>query len=99
LQAGFGEQATDGNEYCFDYRPRLTGDHSSYASTLGMLDGAVKGFLVVGENPAVGSANSKLHRLAMANLDWLLVRDLVLTESATLWNTSPDTEPRDRDPA
>ena len=52
-----------------------------------MLDGDVHGMLVLGENPAVGSANSGLHRRAMAALDWMVVRDLVETETATFWST------------
>src|ERR1041384_7724847 len=57
-----------------------------------MLDGTVKGFIVVGENPAVGSANSRAHRLAFANLDWLVVRDLVEIETASFWYDSPEIE-------
>src|SRR5438105_1304160 len=64
LKAWFGEAASAENEFCFDWLPRLTGDHSAYASTLGMLDGTVKGFFAIGENPAVGNAHAKLHRLA-----------------------------------
>jgi hypothetical protein len=41
-----------------------------------MLDGSVKGFFLPGQNPAVGSVNGSLHRKAMANLDWLVVRDM-----------------------
>ena len=47
-----------------------------------MLDGGVKGFFVVGENPVVGSANGRLHRRAFAELDWMVVRDLVEMETA-----------------
>ena len=47
---------------------------------LKMLDGGVKGMFCVGQNPAVGSANSKLMRLALAKLDWLVVRDFQPTE-------------------
>ena len=90
LKAWWGDAATADNDFCFDYVPRLTGDHSTYRTMLDMLDGAVKGFFVVGENPAVGSANSKLHRLAMAKLDWLVVRDLVEVESASFWYDSPE---------
>ena len=50
------------------------------------------GYLVVGENPAVGSANAKLQRLGMANLDWLVVRDLTMIESATWWLDGPEIE-------
>jgi hypothetical protein len=57
-----------------------------------MRDGDVEGFFVMGENPTVGSANSKLHRLAMANLKWLVVRDLQMIESATFWKDGPEVE-------
>ena len=70
----------------------MTGDHSAYQHTLGMLDGSVKGYFLLGENPAVGSAQSRLHRLAMANLDWLVVRDLYEIESAAFWYDSPEVE-------
>jgi formate dehydrogenase major subunit len=92
LKAYWGPAATADNDYCFDYLPRIDGDHSIYPTVLGMLDGTVKGFIVVGENPAVGSANSRLHRLAMARLDWLVVRDLVETETAAFWHDAPEIE-------
>ncbi|HEX6596079.1 MAG TPA: molybdopterin dinucleotide binding domain-containing protein, partial [Acidimicrobiales bacterium] len=92
LKAWWGEAATAANGYCFDYLPRLTGDHSTYRTTLDMADGKVKGYFLVGENPAVGSANGKLHRLALANLDWLVVRDLVEIESASFWKDAPEIE-------
>jgi formate dehydrogenase major subunit len=92
LKAWWGDNATAENEYCFDYLPRLTGDHSAYISTLGMLDGTVKGYFLIGENPAVGNAHSKLHRMALANLDWLVVRDFVEIESASFWYDSPEIE-------
>ena len=90
LKAWWADAANAGNQYCFDYLPRITGDHSSYQSILGMLDGTVKGFFVVGENPAVGSANSGLHRQALARLDWLVVRDLQEIETASFWDDAPE---------
>ena len=61
-------------------------------TVLRMLDGKVKGYLVLGENPAVGSANSGLHRKAMAKLDWLVVRDFVEIETAAFWYDSPEVQ-------
>jgi formate dehydrogenase major subunit len=92
LKAYFGDRATADNDYCFDYLPRISGDHSTYPTTLAMLDGKVKGYFLFGENPAVGSANSGLHRKAMAKLDWLVVRDLVEIESASFWRDAPEIE-------
>ena len=51
-----------------------------------------KGYFLVGENPAVGSANGKMQRLGLANLDWLVVRDLQMIESATFWKDGPEIE-------
>ena len=48
--------------------------------------------LPAGQNPAVGSAHGPLQRLALANLDWLVVRDLVMIESATFWKDAPEIE-------
>ena len=92
LKAWWGEHATKENDFCFDYLPRITGDHSAYQSALGMLDGKVKGYLLLGENPAVGNSNSRLHRLAMAKLDWLVVRDFTEIESAAFWKDGPEIE-------
>jgi len=99
LKAYWGPHATADNEFCFGHLPRITGDHSIYPTVLGMLDGDVKGFMVVGENPAVGSANSGLHRKAMAQLDWMVVRDLVETETAAFWRDSPEVQRGELDPA
>ena len=92
LKAWWGDHATDANDFGFDYLPRITGDHSTYQSAVDMLDGKVQGFMVLGENPAVGSANAKLHRLAMAKLEWLVVRDFSEIETAAFWHDSPEIE-------
>jgi formate dehydrogenase major subunit len=92
LKAWFGDAATPDNDFGFGHLPRLTGDHSAYQTALDMLAGMVKGYFLFGENPAVGSANSRLHRLALANLDWLVVRDLTMIESATFWKDGPEVE-------
>jgi formate dehydrogenase major subunit len=92
LKAYWGEHATRDNDFCFDYLPRITGDHSAYQATLGMLDGKMKGYFLLGQNPAVGSSNSRLHRLALAELDWLVVRDFFEIESATFWKDGPEIE-------
>ena len=92
LKAWWGDAATEENEFCFHYLPRINGDHSHYAMMLKMLDGGVKGMLCVGQNPTVGSANSKLMRAALAKLDWLVVRDFQPVETAMFWKDSPEHE-------
>jgi formate dehydrogenase major subunit len=92
LKAWWGEAATKDNDFCFDYLPRLTGSHSTYETVMAQLAGECAGYFLLGENPAVGSANAKLQRLGMAKLDWLVVRDFALIESATWWQDGPEIE-------
>lgn len=92
LKAYYGDAATAANDFCFDHLPRLTGSHSTYDTVMAQLDGVCKGYFLMGENPAVGSANTRLQRLGMANLEWLVVRDFSLIESATWWQDGPEIE-------
>jgi formate dehydrogenase major subunit len=90
LKAYWGDAATEANDFCFDYLPRLTGSHSTYETVMAQLAGDCEGYFLLGENPAVGSANGKLQRLGMAKLKWLVVRDFSLIESATFWKDGPE---------
>jgi formate dehydrogenase major subunit len=92
LKAWWGEAATPDNAFCFDHLPRITGDHSHYSTVVEMQDGNVEGYFVMGQNPVVGSANSKLHRMGMQNLKWLVVRDFSENETAAFWHDSPEIE-------
>ncbi len=92
LKSYWGDAATPENDFCFDYLPRIDGDHGVYSQTVDMVDGKIAGFFLVGQNPAVGSAHGKLQRRALANLDWLVVRDFSLIESASFWSSSPEVE-------
>ncbi|MEV5330163.1 formate dehydrogenase [Nonomuraea sp. NPDC052634] len=92
LKAWWGDSAQPDNDFRFGWLPRLTGSHSTYDTVLAQLEGTCKGYILLGENPAVGSANAKMQRLGMANLDWLVVRDFSLIESATWWKDGPEIE-------
>jgi formate dehydrogenase major subunit len=98
LKAWFGEAASKDNDFCLDYLPRITGDHGTYATVLDMIEGRVKGYFLFGQNPAVGSAGARLQRLALAKLDWLVVRDLTVIESAGFWQRSPEIDTGELDP-
>jgi formate dehydrogenase major subunit len=92
LKAYWGDAATAENDYCYDYLPRMTGDHGTYQTVMDMIDGKIAGYFLLGQNPAVGSAHGRAQRLGMANLDWLVVRDLFEIESATFWKNGPEIE-------
>jgi formate dehydrogenase major subunit len=90
LKAWFGDKATAENNYYYDRLPRLSGAHGTYQTVLSMLDGEIDGYFVLGQNPAVASAHSKIQRKALAGLKWLVVRDLRLIETATFWKDSAE---------
>jgi formate dehydrogenase major subunit len=92
LKAYWGDAATPSNDFCFDYLPRVTGDHSTYPTVVKQIEGDCKGYFLFGQNPAVGSGNGKFQRKGLANLDWLVVRDFSLIESATWWKDGPEIE-------
>jgi formate dehydrogenase major subunit len=92
LKEYWGDNANADNDFCYDYLPRISGDHGTYRTVMDMVDGAVSGYFLLGQNPGVGSAHGRLQRLGMANLDWLVVRDLAMIESATFWRDSPEIE-------
>ncbi len=92
MKAWYGDAARKENDWCYDSLPFLTGDHSHMTTVADMADGKLKGYFVMGENPVVGSMNGPLHRKGMRRLDWLVVRDFALTETADFWRpeTSSD---------
>jgi formate dehydrogenase major subunit len=90
LKAWFGEAAAQENDYGFGSLPRISGNHSHFATTMRALDGGLDGLFVMGQNPAVGSQHAGLQRRALAKLKWLVVRDLAEIETATFWRDSPE---------
>ncbi len=89
MKAWYGVAATKENSWCYDYLPKLTGDHSHMTTVTEMADGKIKGYFVMGENPVVGSMNAKLQRKGLEKLEWLVVRDFQLIETAEFWH-APD---------
>ena len=90
MKAYYGEGATKENDWGFNWLPRVSGDHSHFGYWLDMADGKMEGLFVMGQNPAVGSSNGRLERKAMAKLKWMVVRDMVETETASFWYESPE---------
>jgi formate dehydrogenase major subunit len=96
LKAFYGDAATKENDFGYDWLPkRASADAYSHQHMfVDMYNGVIKGFLADGQNPAVGGPNAKLARAAMQKLDWMVVADIFLTETAEVWK-APGTDPKD----
>ncbi len=93
LKAWYGTYADEENgERSYRFLPKIIGDHSHLATSYEMLDGKVRGYFLFGQNPAAGSTNARMQRKALAQLDWLVVRDLYEVESAAFWYRGPEGE-------
>ena len=90
LKAYYGDAATEENDFGFNWLPRVTGDHSHFGYWMDMKDCKLEGLFVMGQNPAVGASNGSLERSALSKLKWLVVRDMVETETASFWLDSPE---------
>ncbi len=89
LKAWYGDSATAENEWGYQLLPKSVGDHSHMPMFTAMHEGVIKGFMALGQNPAVGGQNAVYQRAGLAKLDWLVVRDIFLTETAEFWR-APD---------
>ena len=95
LKAWWGPAATKENDFAYDYLPkREKGDAYSHQHFLvAMLKKQVKGFIVMGQNPAVDSPNAKMARQALRTLEWMVVVDLFETDTAAVWK-EPGIDPK-----
>jgi formate dehydrogenase major subunit len=89
LKSMYGEAATPDNEFGYQWHPKITGDHSHMPMFVAMNDGRVKGMLCIGQNPAT-SLNARLERAGLRKLEWLVVKDNWLQETATFWRNAPE---------
>ena len=98
LKAWYGEAAKPENGFAYDNLPHIDGDYSQEPMMLAIHDGQIKGFFVLGQNPAVGGHNTGLIRRGLAQLDWMVVRDGYETETASFWYASPEVQSGEMDP-
>lgn len=96
LKAMYGDYASDKNDYCFNYLPKVEkGKNYSWLYLFdAMAKGEIKGFFAWGQNPACGSANAGKVRKALANLDWMVAVNLFDNETASFWR-GPEMNPKD----
>ena len=94
LKAWYGTAATPQNEFGYQWLPRVDDNSSEMSFFARMDEGDVKGLFVMGQNPAAGGPNGRLHHPAMRGLDWLVVIDLFRNRDCQLLVSDPGGRPR-----
>jgi formate dehydrogenase major subunit len=97
LKSMYGEAARPENDFGYDWHPKISGDHSHMPMFMAMAKGQVKGMICIGQNPAT-SINASLERQGLRNLEWLVVKDNFITETASFWNKAPEVAANDIKP-
>ena len=92
LRAWYGDDATKENQWGYPWVPKIIGDHSQLPMTMAIKDGTIRGLLLMGQNPVIGGHNTHMIRMALPNLEWMVVRDFFPTETADYWYKSPEVE-------
>jgi len=96
LKAWWGDHATADNNFAYDYLPKVenAADHYWIALFQAIYAGTIKGLWIMGQNPAVGGPNARFERLALQKLDWLVIQEIVDTETVRFWQ-APGVNPAD----
>jgi formate dehydrogenase major subunit len=96
LKAWWGENATEGNDFAYDYMGKVESAANHYWIPLfeAMHAGTIKGCWIMGQNPAVGGPNARFERQALEKLDWLVVQEIFQTETCAFWE-EPGKNPAD----
>jgi len=94
LKSFFGERADSGNDFGYDWLPKVDdGKHYSWLDLFDeMYQGSIKGFFAWGQNPACSSAHAGKTRDAMTNLDWMVNVNIFDNETGSFWR-GPNMDP------
>jgi len=87
LKAFFGAGATTGNDFGYEWLPKLdVGANYSWLMLFDAMDkGNIKGFFSWGQNPACSGANAGKVRRAMGKLEWMVNVNIFENETGSFW--------------
>ena len=92
MKAWFGDSATRANDFAYDYMGKPADD----ATWLSMWDqayqGRMRGLIALGFNPLLAGPDVSRLITAMSNLEWKVVIDPFMLDSAEFWN-APGVDP------
>ncbi len=94
LKTWYGDSATPSNDFVYSWVPKYDNgvDWSVMTMIDRMLNGGIKGYISVGQDPAVSLPNSNKVRAALQKLDWMIHVNIFDNETASFWK-GPGVDP------
>src|SRR5215210_1725795 len=92
LKAWYGDKATKGNEFAFDYLPKPAGNSSWISIFDQALQGKMEGVMLSGMTASSIGPDSNQVQEALGKLKWLCVMDSLPTTSSEFWH-APGIDP------
>ncbi|PJG85316.1 formate dehydrogenase-N subunit alpha [Conservatibacter flavescens] len=91
LKSFFTDKANAGNDFGYDYLPKLpTGGFDKFRFLEAMYDGKVNGFFCQGMNPVASWPNSGKIVKALSRLKYLVIFDPLITDTSVFWQNFGD---------
>jgi formate dehydrogenase-N alpha subunit len=85
MKAWFGDAATEANDWCFDWLPKLDKPHDVLQAFEDMFQGRMNGYVCQGFNAFAAFPNKAKLAAAFAKLKYLVVMDPLETETSEFW--------------
>ncbi len=86
MKSWFGDAATEANNWCYDWLPKLKADLYDVLHTFHRMSlGEVNGYFCQGFNPLASFPHKAKVTAALSNLKYLVVMDPLATETAEFW--------------
>jgi formate dehydrogenase major subunit len=92
LKAWFGPSATEANDYAYDYLGKPADDATWLSMWEEAYQGRLRGLIALGFNPLLAGPDIPRLITAMTNLEWKVVIDPFLLDSAEFW-AAPGVDP------
>ena len=85
MKSWFGDAATKGNDWAYDFLPKLDKAHDVLQVFDDMFQGKMNGYICQGFNPLAAFPNKAKLGTALAKLKFLVVIDPLATETSEFW--------------
>ena len=92
LKAFYGDKATKGNDFLFNYLCKIDRRYSYVEMFDRMYNGEVKGLFAFGMNVVMIGPNSKKNIEALKKADWLVVCEVFPDETSNFWQAPGSTK-------